>query len=132
MNTATVGDPTQIDLDRDTTFPLFHIELKDVTVSEQTLDFTINLLACDVVDHTKEDNSDDNYQNKHIDYILNTQLNTMLEVTSDFMRGELRNLGFHTDDNFVCTPFEERFENILAGWETEIVIKTPNRYSICE
>ncbi len=131
INTVTIGDASQVDLDRDTTFPLCHIQLENSTIDTNSVEFTIKIACIDVVDHTKEDNSDSNYQNKHIDYILNTQHNSIGTLITQFMRGSLRDQQLQVDEAFSCTPIYEEYENILVGWEGDLVIKTQNKFSIC-
>ena len=49
VNTVTTGDITDINLGKQDMFPLSHIIINNVVVNEQTLDFNISILACDIV-----------------------------------------------------------------------------------
>ena len=53
VNTVTTGDITEIDLSKQTIFPLAHIIINSVTIQEQVLQFNISVLAMDIVDQSK-------------------------------------------------------------------------------
>ena len=74
VNTVTTGDITDIDLSKQTIFPLCHIIINQATVEEQVLRFSISVLAMDVVDQSKEATSDIFTGNNNEHDILNTQL----------------------------------------------------------
>lgn len=58
VNTVTTGDITEIDLSKQTIFPLSHIIVNNVTITEEVLQFNISVLAMDVVDQSKEETTD--------------------------------------------------------------------------
>ena len=131
INTVTVGDITQVDLDKQSIFPLFHITLDTAEVSDNMVEFNVKLLVADLVDYSTSDDNDSSYENEHTEHILNTQLQSIIGIVTGFTKGAQRDLGLQVDDNYTCTPFVDRFENVLAGWESEITIKTPNTFSNC-
>ena len=49
VNTVTYGDITEIDLNKQTMFPLAHVMVNNVTLNDSTLTFSITVLAMDVV-----------------------------------------------------------------------------------
>jgi len=53
VNTVTTGDIYDIDLAKQSIFPLSHIIINNVTTQEQTLTFNISVLAMDIVDESK-------------------------------------------------------------------------------
>ena len=55
-NTVTTGDITEIDLSKQTIFPLAHIIVNNVTTQEQVLLFNITVMAMDIVNQSKENN----------------------------------------------------------------------------
>ena len=58
VNTVTTGDITEIDLSKQTIFPLCHIIVNNVTILEQVLQFNISVLAMDIVDQSKQETTD--------------------------------------------------------------------------
>ena len=53
VNTVTTGDITDVNLNKQDIFPLSHIIVNNVVVNEQTLDFNISILSCDIVNQSK-------------------------------------------------------------------------------
>ena len=49
INTVTTGDITDIDLNKQTIFPLAHIIVNNVTTQEQVLSFNITIMAMDMI-----------------------------------------------------------------------------------
>jgi hypothetical protein len=73
-NTVTTGDITEVDLSKQTIFPLSHIIVNNVTTEEQYLGFNITVLAMDIVDESKEATTDIFRGNNNEQDVLNTQL----------------------------------------------------------
>ena len=57
-NTVTYGDITQIDLSKQTIFPLSHIIVNSVTSGENIMTFNLSILAMDIVDVNKDEVTD--------------------------------------------------------------------------
>ena len=74
VNTVTTGDIYDIDLAKQSIFPLSHIIINNVTTQEQVLTFNISILAMDIVDESKEATTDIFRGNNNEQDILNTQL----------------------------------------------------------
>ena len=74
VNTVTTGDITEIDLSKQTIFPLCHIMVNSVSTQEQVLAFNITVMAMDIVDVDKEATTDLFRGNNNEHDILNTQL----------------------------------------------------------
>ena len=84
----------------------------------------------DLVDESKEDKFDTDsipYQgldNKHD--VLNTQLAVINRLQSKLRRGDLNDDNYVLDTDATATMFEDRFENLLAGWSLDISITVAN------
>ena len=74
VNTVTTGDLTEIDLSKQTIFPLSHLIINSVTVQEQVLNINITLLSMDIVDVSKDEVTDIFVGNDNEQDVLNTQL----------------------------------------------------------
>ena len=120
-----------MNLNKQDIFPLSHIIVNSVSVNEQVLDFNISILACDVVDQTKDVTTnrftgEDNEQD-----ILNTQLNIAARIVSKLMRGDLFSDLYQVEGTASCEPFNERFENSLTGWAVSFDVVVPTNMTIC-
>ena len=89
VNTVTTGDITEIDLSKQTIFPLAHIIINSVTIQEQVLQFNISVLAMDIVDKSKEATTDIFRGNNNEQDILNTQLAVVNKLIGVLRQGTL-------------------------------------------
>ena len=74
INTVTTGDITDIDLNKQTIFPLAHIIVNNVTTQEQVLSFNITIMAMDMINEYKDAETDIFVGNDNEQDVLNTQL----------------------------------------------------------
>lgn len=132
-NTVTFGDIFEVDLNKTTIFSLAHIVLGNVLFSDHTITATIQVLFLDIVDHSKEKESEDNfYGNDNLQDVLNTQMQAVNKLQSDLRRGDLFTERFQLIDDITAEPFLERFENELAGWGVTIDVQIANdTVSVC-
>lgn len=64
--------------------------------------------------------------------ILNTQFFVLNKLVAQLKRLDLTSSNFlRIQDSVSATPFRDRFENELAGWETELTIVSKNDVDIC-
>jgi len=131
VNTVTTGDITDIDLSKQTIFPLCHIIINSATVEEQVLRFSISVLAMDVVDQSKEATSDIFRGNNNEHDILNTQLAVVNKLTQVLRMGTLYRDKYQLDGDPTCEPFYDRFENQVAGWACTFDVLIENDINIC-
>jgi hypothetical protein len=135
VNVVTYGDIYDVDLNKQTIFPLSHITVNQATFEGQTVRMSITVIAMDVVDETKEDPRDQNepfYGTNNEQDILNTQLAVINDLVTELRRGTLYTDLYQLDGNPTCVPFTERFENLLAGWTATFdVLLSNTEISIC-
>jgi len=130
--TVIYGDIFKVDLDKTTIFPLSHLNISNVTISERVMSFNLQLLCLDIVDYNKESNIDDEfYGNNNLQDILNTQLGVINDIVMQLKRGDMFSNNVVNVSDVAVNPFMDRFENELAGWGADIVIEVPNGISIC-
>ena len=124
-NKITFGEMSDVDLNKDTTFPLLHIMVDQVTIQEKTMEYRLNLVAADVVDVIDEDlGVEDYYGNDNTQDVMNTQLKIMTELVNALRKLDLIDSSFtRMQDEPVATPFKDRFDNVIAGWETSLTLK---------
>ena len=58
INTVTFGDILEVDLSKQTIFPLAHVNVNDVTFDEFKMTFAMNVIVMDIVDEDKDDKQD--------------------------------------------------------------------------
>ena len=134
INTVTEGDLLDVDLAKQTIFPLSHIIVQNATLESQTITFNLNILFMDLVDFNKDDpkadipfRGNDNEQD-----VLNTMLAAANKLWSDLSRGDLFVDKYQVSGTPSCEPFVERFDNQVAGWDMSVSITIANNdISVC-
>jgi hypothetical protein len=131
--TVTFGDLTQVDLNKTSIFPLAHVIFGNVTFQDRIMSASIRILCLDVVDVTKEKQTEDMmFGNDNLQDILNTQLQVVNDIQQEMRRGTAFSDNFQITTNVVAEPFLDNFENQLAGWGMTVNIEVPNNeLSLC-
>lgn len=131
VNTVTQGDIFQVDLNKQTIFPLTHIMVNSSTLTPNTQTFNVSILAMDIVDISKVEVTDLFQENNNEIDVLNTQHAVLNRAYQQMLHGNLWDDLFVIEDNPSLEPFTERFENYLAGWTMTFDITVPNEMTIC-
>ena len=117
VNTVTTGDIYDIDLSKQSIFPLSHIVVNSVTM--------------DIVDESKEKTTDIFRGNNNEQDVLNTQLAVLNKLIMVLRRGTLYSEKFQLVGDPTLEPFYERFENRLAGFAATMDVIIHNDIDIC-
>ena len=131
VNTVTTGDIFDIDLSKQSIFPLAHIIVNSVTLQEQVMSFNITVMAMDIVDESKEATTDIFRGNNNEQDVLNTQLAVLNKLIMVLRRGDLYSDKFQLEGNPTLEPFYERFDNRLAGYAATMDVIIHNDIDIC-
>lgn len=131
VNTVTTGDITDVNLSKQDIFPLSHIIVNNVTVNEQTLDFNVSILSCDIVNQSKLETTDIFTDNNDMQNILNNQLAVLNRLTQRLRMGQLHTDMYQLNGSPSLSPFYDRFDNQLAGWTATMDIQIYNDIYIC-
>jgi len=131
IETVTTGDITQVNLNKQDIFPLGHIIINNVIDEEQVLRFNISILACDIVNQSKELTVDRFTGNDNVQDILNTQLAVLNKLIQRLRKGNLYTEMYQLEGSPSLQPFYDRFENQLAGWTATMDIMIYNDIYIC-
>lgn len=123
VNEVTEGLGDEIDLSKQTIFPLAHIVINNALPDGNHVTFQVTIYFTDIVDI-----SDNGANNKHD--VMNTQYNVALRLFELLRRGELWNDKMEVAGCSLAT-FEQAYENYLAGWTMELTILVPNHMTIC-
>lgn len=148
ISTVSVGDIYDIDLEKQTKFPLLHLNPTSVTTGDSELVYNFQIFICDLV--SEKDNWK-TFQAKQLTKLLDPKNNEQqvwnqtLEICTDFI-GMLRHSSrqsqagvndindplYFTQDQFTIEPFQERFDNLLCGWTFTIGVRVMNDFDTCE
>ena len=131
IETVTTGDITDVNLNKQDIFPLGHIIINSVIDEERMLRFNISILACDIVNQSKELTVDRFTGNDNVQDILNTQLAVLNKLIQRLRMGNLYTEMYQLEGSPSLTPFYDRFENQLAGWTATMDIMIYNDIYIC-
>ena len=131
INTVTQGDIFAVDLAKQTIFPLTHIIVNNATFESNVIRFNVSILAMDIVNKSKDEDTNVFDGNDNEIYVLNTMLSVLNRLYEVMRRGDLFTDSFQVDGNPTLEAFSERFENYLAGWTMTFDILVPNDMTVC-
>ena len=131
VNTVTFGSLDDIDLNKQTIFPLSHITVNNTTVGTNILTFNVSILSMDIVDISKAETTDIFVGNDNEQDVLNTQLGLLTRVINTLQRGDLYTELYQVEGDVSCEPFVDRFENEMAGWALTFDVIINNDITIC-
>ena len=131
-NTVTIGDIFEVDLKKQTIFPLSHIIVNNATLENNIWRFNMTVLAMDIVDKSNDAITDAFLGNDNEHDVLNTQLAVINRLLEVLRRGSLYSEYYQLDGNPSLEPFTERFENFLAGWAATFDVLIPNDMTACD
>ena len=131
VNTVSYGSLDDVDLNKQTIFPLSHIIVNNCNVVSNTMTFNISILAMDIVDESKDEVIDIFVGNDNEQDVLNTQLEVLNRVVALLQRGDLYTDLFQIEGTVGCEPFVDRFENKLAGWAATFDVLVKNDMTVC-
>jgi len=131
VNTVTFGDITEVDLYKQSIFPLSHLVVNSVTSAENTLSFNISILSMDIVDQSKEETTDRFVGNNNEQDVFNTQLTVLNKLIQRLRIGTLYRDLYQVVGDVTLEPFKDRFENELAGWTATFDVMIQNDIDVC-
>ena len=130
VNKVTVGRLTEIDLAKNTIFPLSHIMLNSIRHNENSLSFNLTVINLDIVNISKEAEIGV-YGNDNTMYILSNQLYVINRLLSRLKQSTIYKDGWELDGNPDSDVIDKEMENMLTGYQTDITINVPNDISKC-
>lgn len=130
VKTVTSGDISQVDLSKQTIYPLSHIIVNGATNSGQVMSFNVTVLCMDKVNQLKTEHPDA-FNNEAENTVTNTQLAVSNKLYKDLYSGQLRLDGYQVDEDASIEFFFDRFENILAGVAMTLTIQLNNDLNVC-
>lgn len=137
IETFTIGEISEVDLAKQSIFPLLHLVPNTVTINQQMMDYNIDLVFLDRIMEViplstgKYNEITKNYKTvTNLHDVWNTGLLALNDIYAYIARnGQANNFIITTDG--VCTPFQQTFDNLLAGWSMNVVVSVPNSVDAC-
>ena len=148
INTTSVGDIYDINLEKEDIFPLMHINPTSVTTGSNQLNYNFQIFVCDLVSEKADWNNglssvgSKNLTNE-ID-VFNDTLQTCVDIISIFRNsqwqaqnnpatyaGDINAPVYFTDGDYNIEPFTERFDNLLTGWVFSMTVVVQNNFDSC-
>ena len=134
-NTVSFGDIADIDLQKQSMFPLAHIMVNNATINMNYVTLNVTVFFMDLVDVSNEEitgrlntlfTGNDNTQD-----ILNTQLALATRVLRKLQKEMDYQGKYQLLTSASCEPFLERFDNMLAGWAVTFDVDTIDEMTYC-
>lgn len=135
IEVVTQGSIENFDAREYPSYPIANINIVSVDFSENTTDFEIQLIVADKIKNlNNESDGRTDAQTipfKGVDDLVNIHANT-LAILNDLTAYTQRSVaGFEINSVTSCLPFEDRFNNGLAGWVTTFTLTTHNDRNRC-
>ena len=134
-NTVSFGDIADIDLQKQSMFPLAHIMVNNATINMNYVTLNVTVFFMDLVDVSNDEitgrlntlfTGNDNTQD-----ILNTQLALATRVLRKLQKEMDYQGKYQLLNSASCEPFLERFDNMLAGWAVTFDVDTIDEMTYC-
>ena len=131
IQTTTTGDIWEIDLEKNTKFPLYHINPTNVEISLSQKTFNFQVFIMDIVE---ADNSNEQE-------VLNDTLQITTDIIALLKHSELLQTAsashgeeprYYVGDDFTCEPFTETYDNTLTGWVMKLPIVIESVLESCD
>ena len=130
IHSVTSGDIWEIDLEKNTLYPLFHINPVNVTVGQNIRSFNFQLFIMDLVEPDESNEQE----------VLSDCLEIMNDIIAIYKHGEIlygydaahgQEPRYFIDNDFTIEPFTERFDNSVTGWVMSFAIIVENELNSC-
>lgn len=130
-NTVTFGDISEIDLKKQSLFPLAHVMVNNMNIEQQHVSFNVTLFLMDLVDVSKEPDTTLFLGNDNTQDVLNTQAALATRIIRVLQKSNLYKQDFEILGTANCEPFTERFDNALAGWAVTFDVSAKDEMTYC-
>ena len=124
INTVTDGQISDVDLAKQTLFPLAHIIVNSATIEGKLQRFNVTILAMDILDGKEKYDVEPS--------IMNAMLQALNRVYEVMTRGDLNPDYIMIDGAPTLEPFTDRFENKLAGWAMTFDVIMMSEMTVCD
>jgi hypothetical protein len=132
ISSVSLGDISEVDLDKQTIFPLAHIMVNTAKFNSTIITYDVSILFMDIVHSDSTENEAVIYNDDNENFVLNSMLNAGNHVTDEFNSGSLNDGNTRImRETVTAEPFKDRFENLVAGWAFNFQVETRNNINRC-
>jgi hypothetical protein len=144
VNDVTFGSLTEVDLRKQTIFPLANLTLNSVTHNDNNLSFNFTLVNVDIVNISKDDTTNimGTYQNNTVAstrfygndnqiYILTNQLYVVNRLVARLKSSMIYLNGWEIEGDPVSNVIDKELENTLTGYQTDFTLSVANDINKC-
>ena len=124
ISTVTDGQISDVDLAKQTLFPLAHIIVNSATIEGKLQRFNVSILAMDILAGKEKYDVEPS--------IMNAMLQALNRVYEVMTRGDLNPDYIMIDGAPTLEPFTDRFENKLAGWAMTFDVIMMSEMTVCD
>tara|TARA_Y100001963_G_C6696944_1_gene407427 strand:- start:163 stop:657 length:495 start_codon:yes stop_codon:yes gene_type:complete len=129
ISTTTVGDIFDIDLKKNTKYPLMHINPVNVTTGRVGLTYNFQIFVMDLVD-VGEYNEQQVYND-----VLQTCIDIIAVLSNSQWQSQLaKDIDapvYFAEGDYTLEPFTERFDQSVTGWVFQIGVNVDNSFQSC-
>ena len=129
ISTTTTGDIFDIDLEKNTKYPLMHINPVSVTTRRTELVYNFQIFIMDMV------KNDDSNEQEVYSEILSICINVISIMSNSKWQSQLTldidAPVYFAEGDFTLEPFTERFDNNVTGWVFSISVEAENDFQTC-
>ena len=129
ISTTTTGDIYDIDLEKNTKYPLMHINPVNVTTTRTELIYNFQIFIMDLVD---DDNA--NEQDVYND-VLSICIDIIAIMSNSKWQAQttldLAAPVYCAEGDFTLEPFTERFDQAVTGWVFQLPVTVQNDFQSC-
>ena len=130
ISTTTTGDIYDIDLEKNTKYPLMHLNCTSVAAATFGLTYNFQIFVMDLVEPDDANEQD----------VYNDVLQTCIDIISIFRNSkwqaqltlDIDAPVYFTEGDYTLEPFTERFSQSVTGWVFQIGIVVANDFQSCK
>lgn len=129
INSVKIGALSEIDLKKNRVYPLANIMVDRVSYGPATQIFDVRILFVDTVYEPQNDLEAETIPqigNDNSHDVLNTMLSVANQLQTTMRLGDLARNNFRLATEPTVEPFQDRFEDLVAGWVLNLSIEVPN------
>ena len=139
ISTVTTGDIYDIDLEKNTKYPLMHINPTSVQANESSLRFNFQIFIMDLVS-IKDDWTTSTAVNKTNEKeVLSDCLSNSVDIIGMLRHSKYQSQAmddinvpiYFSSVGETLEPFTERFDNDVTGWVFSISVDAENDFQTC-
>ena len=135
INFVSQGDAFSIDTKEFPQYPLGNVIITTATFDDKSTDYGVQITIADKTKLKSNESSGSNNEQtiefEGVDDTVDIHANTLSIVNDILSYTDRKEEGFEIQGTTSCTAFKERFDNGLAGWSADFVLRVHNDRNIC-